>query len=365
MRRIILLFLLVLVSALGFAQTVLKPLDKVRVTCEEEATLSRDYGITPDGLLLMSFIGAVKVAGLTEQQAAKRISDELIRQRILRTATVTLKIVSTTQAPVKISGAVKNFGEIPWKEVLKLADIVKIVQPTQQADLSNIQISGRDGRTVIADYQGFLDGKNTTGNPMIRSGDTIVFLVKSASEMVYVLGAVKQPGGIPIKPRMTLADAIEAAGGLLPEADTTKVQAERRSAPNSTLNLATAADREVQPGDRYVIGFIPRTQSVTVVGAVADPGPVTLTAGMTLSQAIKKAGGIAKGAKPGDVRIERKQGQKSQTIKVSYAKMVDGKVPDPVLQAGDRIDVTQPRRSSLDRTLTTIGGILFFFLLGG
>ena len=79
MLRALILSVLVLAAAFAAAQdATIKPGDRLRLLCEEEATLNREYTVSDAGIILVDFLGAIKVEGLTEQEAALAIAKQLI-----------------------------------------------------------------------------------------------------------------------------------------------------------------------------------------------------------------------------------------------------------------------------------------------
>jgi polysaccharide export outer membrane protein len=140
---------------------------------------------------------------------------------------------------------------------------------------------------------------------------------------VRVVGEVVRPSTYELKPGETLADAIRFAGGFTPTAARTRVQIERIQAPNQrgeggrdrvTIDVASNAFSEgtgpsipVLPGD--VIRVFKVTERVrnriSVAGNVWHPGALGLAPGMTVSQALRAAGGVKPDSYLGQVLITR------------------------------------------------------------
>jgi polysaccharide export outer membrane protein len=75
-----------------------------------------------------------------------------------------------------------------------------------------------------------------------------------------------------------------------------------------------------------------------VIGKVLRPGPILLTAPMTVMQALSLAGGLDRFADQADVKILR-SGEKPATISVNYGKLLSGQQLDSnvMLKTGDTI----------------------------
>lgn len=368
MKHLFLILLCLFGALMAFGQDpVLKPLDKVRVTCEEEPQLNREYIVTNDGLLLMNFIGAIRVAGKTEVEAARVISDELVRQKIVKTATVTVKLVGSGSKTVRYSGAVKNFGEMPWRDGLRLAEVVRAAEPTNLADLARVRIEAADGRRLEINFAKW-DGTDGSvpENPTLKPGDHVVFPRATISANVFVLGGVVRPGTVEFKAGMTLSEAVEAAGGVTLEGNTERVRFTRQGARERVLNLANDGGEVLRAGDRIFVEPKPRGETVFLTGGVKRPGLQAFENGLTLMKAIERSGGFTSEWSPPRIKVIRREGQRQRTINVDVKKIVEGFSGDFALMAGDRIEIPKPRAErGQNRGLAVLGIIIGIFLIGG
>jgi len=78
-----------------------------------------------------------------------------------------------------------------------------------------------------------------------------------------------------------------------------------------------------------------------VIGEVAHPGSFAMTSGMTLLRAISIAGGFNAMAKRTQVTVRRKVKDGTSAATVNVEDIIDNKIPDPLLQSGDSINVPQ------------------------
>jgi protein involved in polysaccharide export with SLBB domain len=116
----------------------------------------------------------------------------------------------------------------------------------------------------------------------------------------------------------------------------------RQGAPNVSVDLSdtNAMSALVQAGD--VIKLTPAPpQFYFVGGAINDPGQKGFHSGLTLTQAILAAGGTTRFA-GSEVKVSRTGADgKLVTTRYNLKKIEDGKIPDPVLQPGDRVEVSR------------------------
>lgn len=161
-----------------------------------------------------------------------------------------------------------------------------------------------------------------------------------ASHTVIVTGLVNDPGmkvlrreAVPLYVVITEAQ---------PRAEAARAIIMRQGSPNVTVDLADTNGMSalVLPGD--VIKLAPALpQFYFIGGAVATPGQKNFHSGLTLTQAILAAGGATRFA-ASEVKVSR-QGADGRLVTTKYnlKKIEDGKIPDPVLQAGDRVEVSR------------------------
>lgn len=102
------------------------------------------------------------------------------------------------------------------------------------------------------------------------------------------------------------------------------VEKEIRTDPDVTVNVKDYTSKRVE-----------------IIGEVQRPGSLPMTPGMTLLRAISIAGGFNALANKSRVTIRRKVKGATLAATVSVDDIIDNKIPDPPLQAGDSINVGQ------------------------
>lgn len=159
-----------------------------------------------------------------------------------------------------------------------------------------------------------------------------------ATEFISVIGAVKNPGQIPmpVSGHLDLASAMATAGGLAENADANGIQLVRASGTTSNFSMSsisgTAGRIQLEAGDRLIVNQSAYVgKSMTVLGQVAKPGPLAfpLNGRLDLVNAIAMAGGLTELANPKKVTISRR----------GIATVVDFKA---ISQRGDRPFLLQP-----------------------
>ncbi len=81
------------------------------------------------------------------------------------------------------------------------------------------------------------------------------------------------------------------------------------------------------------------SKRIEVIGEVMKPGSLPLVPGMTLLRAISIVGGFTPMARRTDVAVRRKVKDGTRAGTVSVQDIIDNRIPDPLLQAGDSVYV--------------------------
>lgn len=187
-----------------------------------------------------------------------------------------------------------------------------------------------------------------------------VRVAEQKSQPIGVIGAVEKPGNFFLNRRIRLLEAIALAGGPDVEFEPGNIVIARlgnSSGCGVNLDSAKTKDEEikffeykleqvqqgkqnpwVEPGDVVSIAV---SKEAYVVGNVVEPKKISLRETVTLTKAIAMAGGLAKEAKTSKVRIQRqgKEGELQTETVYDLKDIQSKKVPDPIIQANDIVDV--------------------------
>ncbi len=354
--------ILFLVGSWAWCQNgTVKPGDRVRLNCEEEPSLNRDYTITKNGLLILTFLGAVPISGLTETEAGERIALKVVEQRIVRKATVTLRIIQSTSKVVRFAGAVVVSGEAPYREGMRLSDVAAIATPTQAADLGKVSIETSTGEKLAVDYAKAI-GSGELNNPLIHPGDKVFFPARTRANEIYILGAVQHPGAIPLTDGLTARAALDRSGGLTGAGDRTQVKLEHDGEQPVTINLdGPGAATLLRAGDRMVVPNSAHRRVIFVQGQVEKPGGLDAKDGLSLAEAIREAGGPTVRARLDQVTVSSR-GRARSSYDVN--KIMKGLTADVTLEDGDVVNVPSMEKKRGNSLGLAVGVGLLLILFG-
>jgi protein involved in polysaccharide export with SLBB domain/Flp pilus assembly protein TadD len=207
-----------------------------------------------------------------------------------------------------------------------LLDYPRLAEPLAVAGLTTEEVAARLGAALRLRAAG-------------ESPEIVVGVREYASHAVIVGGMVKDPGtkilqreGVPLYVIVAHAQPLPGAGQALLFARATGLTTAVDLSDTAAMNAL------VRPGDVVTLRALPR-QFVYVAGAVGQPGQKEFHAGLTLTQALLAAGGTQ--APTADVVTITRQGADGRlsTNRYRLAEIKAGRVPDPTLRPGDRVEV--------------------------
>jgi protein involved in polysaccharide export with SLBB domain len=164
-----------------------------------------------------------------------------------------------------------------------------------------------------------------------------------SSHNVIVTGLIFDPGAKFLRREATPLYVVIAEAQARPEALTATIL--RSGAPLVKVDLKDHASVAtlVLPGDVIKVSGAPAEPIAFFYagGALNSPGQKAFHSGLTLTQAILASGGLTRAA-GSKVKVSRQGADGRLTISEYNLRQIDdGKIPDPLLQPGDRIAVAE------------------------
>ncbi|HYQ56845.1 MAG TPA: SLBB domain-containing protein [Draconibacterium sp.] len=232
--------------------------------------------------------------------------------------------VPPVEKHVVVNGEFKRNGIFEIKEGEMLNDLVRFAGGFNAAAYTgNTQIirQTQQGQQIIdVPY----DRLNTT--PLVK-GDTIQnsLITDRFENRVSITGAVYHPGEYEWTEGLTLAQLINKADQLLPEAFKGRGLITRYNADRTTSAIAFNVEDissgkqniVLQPDDEVLIKShfdLKEQPYITVNGEVLEPGPFNWSKNMTLGDAIFLGGGLTEGADSTFIEIARRLSYRDATV---------------------------------------------------
>ena len=173
-----------------------------------------------------------------------------------------------------------------------------------------------------------------------QNTEVLVGVREYVSHTILVSGLVKDPGTKVLRREAIPLYVVLADAQPMLEAGRVTIVSNETDAPTTVeLSDTKALSLVVGPGDVVNVQATPQ-QFLYIGGKVKAPGEKTFRRGLTLTQAILAAGGLIR--KSNEVQVARES--TNGRLVIAHYKLDDinaGKLPDPVIQPGDRITVVR------------------------
>ena len=236
---------------------IIGPDDVLEINVFEAQELNREVRVSASGEISLPLLGGVRAAGLTPRELEKSLEQSL-RQKYMKDPHIGVFVREMQSHAVSVMGAVRKPGTFQISgsktllEVLSLAEglaedageEVTILRGAAQnhaaasisenpndasssAPATRLQASGRataaeaskDKSAVVPEdvlqvnLKDLLDSTDPTHNPAVYPGDIVKV---SRAGIVYVMGAVRRPGGFAMKTneRISVLQALALSEGL-------------------------------------------------------------------------------------------------------------------------------------------------------
>jgi protein involved in polysaccharide export with SLBB domain len=306
----------------------LGPGDRLVLILTGDVELAHTLDVTREGFVVIPQVGQLYVANLTMAELEDVLYTRLgrvysgVRRGAGATTRFSVSVARLRSNQVFVVGDVVNPGSYRVSSAgTALTALYAAGGPSTSGSLRNIEVRRAGAVVSTLDVYDYLLRGDASHDVRLGNGD-IVFVPPYRSR-VRVIGEVLRPATYEIKAGETLADVIRAAGGFTAYAARQRVQIERilpgtdRANPGRdrvVIDVSSSATTgeavpnvAVEAGDVVrVFAIADRVRNrVSIEGNVWLPGAQGFSRGMTLADALTRAGGIKPDTYLGQVLISR------------------------------------------------------------
>lgn len=342
------------------------------------------YELDALGRIQFPGVARIPLAGLTEEEAARRIEAE----PALRLFEAEVRLLPLERFGVE---ALEPFGYELFKGApLTFAPATDVPVPPDYVigpgDQVRVQLFGKESAThaLVVNRDGSLNFpqigpivvaglsfhemrdllQQRVGEQMIGVSASIT-MGELRSIRVFVLGDVTRPGSFTVSGLSTMTNALFASGGVSEAGSLRNIQLKRNGEHVVTLDLYdlllngdTRADARLMPGD--VIFVAPVGAQVAVDGEVRRPGIYELRGPVTAGEMVQLAGGLTATALPRGATLARIDESRQRIVEdldlrgaEARARRVRAGDLLTVPAVVDRVDNAVSLSGHVDRPLTT------------
>jgi len=245
--------------------------DILRITVLGQPDLSAEVGVNDQGMVAVSLIGDVPVAGLSPSAAAARIAELLRTGGFLLKPEVAVDAVQVRSQMVSVLGEVRQPGRYPIPGHLTVLELLataggltdnaeqtvtllRLADPQTPAPASLDAVPPAGGERIpIRLGDASVGGASRSAlDAELRTGD-VVYVERK--KLFYIHGEVNRPGAYPMEPGMTVMRAIALGGGANLRASLRRIDIHRGTGGTGGTDQPFRAgiSEPVQPGDTVFV----------------------------------------------------------------------------------------------------------------
>jgi polysaccharide export outer membrane protein len=258
------------------------PGDKVNITVWARPELSGPHVVGPDGDIQVPFLGSVRIAESTPDEASVKLSSALSEYYL--GAYVTVTMLNYNGNSVTVLGHVAHPGLITFNDNPTLLEVLARAGTAQTdskiTDITRCAVFRGKDRALWIDLRPLYRGADLTLNLKMQRGD-YVYVPDPSDQLVYVMGQVSKPGAYPLTPNMSFLDALAQAGGPSDAAQPSQIVLARpRKNLQQVVDLKTflggdgAANYSLEEGD---IIYVPKSGIAKLGYVLQQINPMTST----------------------------------------------------------------------------------------
>lgn len=237
--------------AAGGGDFVIGVADVLSITVVGEPELSLEADVSTSGEVNLPLVGGLPVVGLTPAAASQRIKSAYIEGQYLLAPQVQVRVLQSRNLMISVLGEVRQPGRFAAPTQMSVLDALALAGGIADSGGHRVTVlreeGGRLQRREI-DLTGLASGNDPTGSSplMLRPGDTV--MVPEAARF-YIYGEVRSPNAYPLKPGMTVMQALALGGGANDRGSRKRIEIQRQTASGVVETHSASLADPVQPDD--------------------------------------------------------------------------------------------------------------------
>jgi len=262
MRIIIAIFLgIVFLTSFSMAacaeqDDLIGPDDMVKVTVYNHPDLTATDRITGDGLIMLPLVGDVNLAGLSVEQAAKKIS-RLLSDGFIMDPKVSVFVVEFRSRKVMIMGQVFRpgiftlSGNTTFLELLTLSGGLTKEAGDKATIKRKAPDAGKESEGLITiDLRRLIDEGDASLDVTLMDNDSI-YIAKAG--VFYITGEIRKPDAYKHEEGLTVIKAATMAGGFSDKAAPGRIKIIRKVGNKEKVIERAGMDERILPDDIIII----------------------------------------------------------------------------------------------------------------
>ena len=244
------------VAAYAELDYMIGPDDVVKVTVYNHPDLTATDRVSGDGMIMLPLIGTIKLAGLSVEQAAKKIS-LLLSDGFIMDPKVSVFVVEFRSRKVMIMGQVFRpgvftlSGNTTFLELLTLAGGLTKEAGDKATIKRKALNAGKEGEGFITiDLRRLIEQGNASLDVTLMDNDSI-YIAKAG--VFYITGEIKKPDAYKHEEGITVIKAATMAGGFSDKAAPGRIKIIRKVDKQEKVIERAGMDQVILPDDIIIV----------------------------------------------------------------------------------------------------------------
>jgi len=266
---------------------IVGPGDSIKIQFFGKNTNEYTLEVTPNGAINIPELGAIHVAGedfaAIKQDIKKQVENRLIG------ITADISMGDLRSITVYVVGDVEQPGSYTMSALSTIGTALVISGGVKkEGSLRSIQLKRNNRIISTFDLYNLLLHGDRAADKRLQSGDVV--FIPPVGATVGVAGEVVRPAIYELKNEKSVADVIQMAGGLKPDAYRSvarlqRIEGNSRTIININLDSTPQLARSILPGDTLIVPTLPGllTETVKLEGHVKYPNDYQWYEGMRLT----------------------------------------------------------------------------------
>lgn len=341
---------------------VLGPSDQLVIDIYGESQKTLVHTVSPEGTITVPDVGPIQVSGLSVEAAQTKIKNTVGSH--YSGSSIRLTVGDTRSIMIQVMGEVNSPGSYNLSAYATVFHALYMAGGIKQlGTLRNIKVM-RNGRlvTIVDIYEYLINGK-LAGNINLQDNDVII--VGPYESLVGITGNVKRPMFYEMRKNESVGTLLEYAGGFTGDAYKKSVRLVRQTGDFYTVHNVDEFDMKtfmVEDGDAVSVDAILNRYEnmVEIKGAVFRPGQFNLNGNVcSVRSLIQAAAGLTEDAFAEHALIHRLKADRSlEIVSVDAKGIIDGTIPDVMLQSEDVLFIPTQDELRKDRYFTVTGEVM-------
>ncbi len=223
--------------------------DTVTITVYDQPDLSTQARISQNkGTITFPLLGEVAIAGLSTEQAGRKLARQLEQGGYLKHPQVSVSVKEFLSQKIPVMGEVNSPGEYSLTGESRVVDLISQAGGLKPDAADVIVVVKKEGDKSVRhkiDMLRFYAG-DMSQNIHVSKGD---FILVPKMDTFYIHGEVKRPGMYRLERGMTVMQALSVGGGLSDRGSLSGMKVTRTKEDGNTEKVGVELTDKLKPND--------------------------------------------------------------------------------------------------------------------